>query len=182
MFLAIYFSIRAISSLFWSLAASVFLPVYMYFIPLSVGLFLCIWVCSGAPCSSIQAHWHLCLTSFLSGVHDSWTWRRWCLNIKQISLVPFTSRVVSHGTLASRSLTRPKFAILKTRVMNFLCTLFITLWILNFTILWSLRSSLPTKSEAKSHMLTSTSFFGENSVQCKISPCWLLCYLDQKLL
>jgi len=66
------------------------------------------------------------------------------LSINQLSCTPVPSRALSHGTLLSRSLKRPKSALLKHRVVSLLCTLLAALRILNSTMFMPCSVVLPT--------------------------------------
>ena len=77
------------------------------------------------------------------GMHRSWAWRRWFLNINQFSWTPLPFRALCHGTILSRSLKRPKSAFLKSKVLSLLCTFLNALRILSCTISWSLQPRLP---------------------------------------
>ena len=65
------------------------------------------------------------------------------MNINQLSWAPFSSRALSHGTLPSRFLKRPKSALLKSRAVSLLVILLPAPRILNSTISWSLKPRLP---------------------------------------
>lgn len=68
-------SIRALVSQTWSLSAWT-ISLYSYqtscpcLHPLEASF--CVWVCPGAPCSSIHTSWHFPLTFSLSGMHHFW--------------------------------------------------------------------------------------------------------------
>jgi len=78
------------------------------------------------------------------------------LNINQLSwdLLPF--RDLSHGTLPSRSLVRPKSVLLKSRAVSLLCVLLAALRILNSTISWSLQPRLPLSFPTSPSLLART--------------------------
>lgn len=59
----------------------------------------------------------------------SWAWRRWPLKINQLFCPPFLSRIISHGTLSSRSQKSPK-PLNKFTVVILHFALFFPLWIL----------------------------------------------------
>ena len=64
------------------------------------------------------------------------------MNTDQLSWAPLPSRAISHGILPSRSLRRPKSALLKSRVASLLRTRLAALRIVNPTVLWSLQPRL----------------------------------------
>lgn len=64
---------------------SVFFPGYLFFPSSSVGFLFVSWVCPGDPFSPTWASKSFCLTSSFFGIHCSWAWGRWSLNINQIS-------------------------------------------------------------------------------------------------
>lgn len=63
-----------------------------------------------------------------------WVWRWWPLNINQLSWATVPSRALSYGTLPSKTLKRPKSALLKFGIVILLFTLFPLLRILNSII------------------------------------------------
>lgn len=65
------------------------------------------------------------------------------MNINHFSRIPLPSRALSRGTLPSRSLKRPKPALLKSREVSLLCTLLFALRILHFIISGLLQPRLP---------------------------------------
>ena len=64
------------------------------------------------------------------------------MNINQHYWATLLSRALCHGTLPSRSLRRPKYALLKSKVGSLLYTLLAVLRTLNSTISWSLHARL----------------------------------------
>lgn len=81
------------------------------------------------------------LPDFLyTSVDHSWNWRRWPLNIKNISWVPLSSTALSHRIFVL-CLRRPK-ALLTSRVVSLIFTLLLPLRILSSTISWSLQSRM----------------------------------------
>ena len=86
------------------------------------------------------------------GMHPSWAWKVWWLNINHLSWAPLPSRSSLCGIFLSRSLKSPKYALLTSRVMNLIFTLLLAFWILDSTISWALKSRLPvTIISATSH-------------------------------
>lgn len=53
---------------------------------------------------------------FLTGMQHSWNWRKWSLNINQLSWTSVSCKHHSHGILPRRSLKRLKLALLKFMV------------------------------------------------------------------
>ena len=64
------------------------------------------------------------------------------MNTIQLSWATLLSRALSHWTLPSRHLKRPKSAILKCGAVSFLFTLSLSLRIQNSTVTWSLQQRL----------------------------------------
>ncbi|KAK4819332.1 hypothetical protein QYF61_001165 [Mycteria americana] len=95
-----------------------------------------------------------------------------------LNLIFSYSGALSHGTLPSRSLKRPKSALLKSKVASLLCTLLGALRILTSIISWSLQPRLPLSFTFP----TSPSLVGENKVQHSTSPPWLLYHLEKEVI
>ena len=74
----------------------------------------------------LPAHW----------LSHSWAWRTWLLKTNQIYQYILFSGTVSHMSLPSRSLNRPKSVLLKSRVAIQQFALLPPLRTLNFTISW----------------------------------------------
>lgn len=98
-------------------------------------LSFCVWVCSGATCSAMQASGHFCLILWyifpdLGGGDPA------------INQLPWTL-ASSCRTVQSRSLKRPKPALPKSRTVSLLCAFFAALMILNTITSWSLQPRWP---------------------------------------
>lgn len=106
-------------------------------------LSFCVWVCSRATCSAMQASGHFCLIiSFLWCIFPELEGGDPAINQLPWALAP------SYGTLKSRSLKSPKPVLLKSKTVSLPCTLFAALRISlgdlrNNTISWSLQPRLP---------------------------------------
>lgn len=80
----------------------------------------------------------LLLPNFLLfGMHHFCAWKKWSLNINQLSKTLLPCRACSHVILPRRSLRRPNLALLKSLV-----ALPSLLTVLNSTVLWSLWAAL----------------------------------------
>ena len=108
-------------------------------------------------------------------MHCCWAWRRWSLNINHLSWAPLPSRALSHGTLPSRSLKRPKSALPNSRVVSLLCTLLPALRILNSTVSRSLQS-------LELHVPHQPLLAGENKLQHSTSPHGLVYHLEKEVI
>lgn len=73
----------------------------------------------------------------------SWAWRRWSLNIQEVSWALLPSSTLAHKTLLRRSLKMWKSVLLNSRTLSLLFSLLPTPRILNSTILCSLNPWLP---------------------------------------
>jgi len=107
-----------------------------------------------------------------AGMDCSSAWRRRVLNINQLSWAPLRSRALIHGMLPSRSLKRPKSALLKSRVQSF-----------------CFYAPLSSQDPELHHLMVTAgqAAFGvhspsEDKVQQRTSPHWLLYYLGQEVL
>jgi len=58
----------------------------------------------------------------LLGMHQSWAWKKWCLNVNQLA---YATNALTHGICPSKSLKRSKLALLKPRVAIVLITSFV---------------------------------------------------------
>lgn len=52
----------------------------------------------------------------LLGMHQCWTWKKWCLNINQISWVFLPSNAITHWIIPVRSSKRSKLVVRMSRV------------------------------------------------------------------
>lgn len=80
------------------------------------------------------------LNLLLRGMHLSWPWRKWCLNVNCVSWAPLHSRVLTHTPLK-----RTELALLKSRAAILLTALLLHWKMLNSIMSWSLLPKvLPT--------------------------------------
>lgn len=95
------------------------------------------------------------------GMHDSWTWRRWSLNISQLFWVPLPSWALSHRTLLHKSLKMTKTKVVICALLAVWRTLFtLSAPLLSLLCLtaFSLRSLFPS-----SHFFTSLISFSKST-------------------
>lgn len=107
----------------------------------------------------------------------SWAWRRWSLNIQEVSWALLPSSTLAHKTLLRRSLKMWKSVLLNSRTLSLLFSLLPTPRILNSTILCSLNPWLPLTFTTP----TSLSLLVSYEVQHSTSPCWVLYHLEEEL-
>ena len=98
------------------------------------------------------------------------------MNTDQLSWAPIPSRALSHGILPSRSLRRPKSALLKARVASLLHTLLAALRILNSTF-----HGTAARAVLDFHIPHQPLLVGENKVHYRTSPCGLLYHLEEDI-
>ena len=99
------------------------------------------------------------------------------MNINKLSWAPLPSRALSHGTLPSRSLKRPKSALLKSRVVSLLCALLAALRILELYHFWVTAA----KAALELHIPHQPLLVGENKVQHRTSRRGLLYHLEEEV-
>ena len=95
-------------------SVSIFLTDYLTLIPLSVYFIFRSEFCQELP---VNPHRPPGIFAWLPVLWNGLFLRRWSLNITQLSWTPLAFRVLSHGTLSSGFLKRPKPAVLKARVV-----------------------------------------------------------------
>ena len=127
----------------------------------------------------MEASWHSCLPSFFSGCTASGLRgnRPW---IPKSFLGPlFPPELFSHVALPNSSLKSSRSALLKSRVASLLCTLLVTLRILNSIISWSLQTA---KAALGLRVTRQFLLVGEDKVHHSTLSRGFLYYLEEEVI